>query len=201
MFFQQLGAWFLSLLVVFGVGVNAGREYEPEEANPELKQKVTEHLDAIVDEMAGLADDLNTEAEKQMEEFRQSEFVRSVEDFFNNVKEIAENTAEDIRKRFGGDEAEEKAPAVPEEAPAETETAPEAAEEAPAETEAVPEAAEEAPAETENAPEAPAETEAAPEAAEEAPAETESAPAEGTEAAPEEVEQPTAPVETEGLPG
>ena len=177
MFFQQLGAWFLSLLVVFGVGVNAGREYEPEEANPELKQKVTEHLDAIVDEMAGLADDLNAEAEKQMEEFRQSEFVRSVEDFFNNVKEIAENTAEDIRKRFGGDETEEKAPAVPEEAPAETEAAPEAAEEAPAETEA------------------------APEAAEEGPAETESVPAEGTEAAPEEVEQPAAPVETEGLPG
>ena len=96
MFFQQLGAWFLSLLVVFGVGVNAGREYEPEEANPELKQKVTEHLDAIVDEMAGLADDLNAEAEKQMEEFRQSEFVHSVEDFFNNVKEIAELLGEEV---------------------------------------------------------------------------------------------------------
>ena len=162
MFFQQLGAWFLSLLVVFGVGVNAGREYEPEEANPELKQKVTEHLDAIVDEMAGLADDLNAEAEKQMEEFRQTEFVRSVEDFFNNVKEIAENTAEDIRKRFGGDEAEEKAPAVPEEAPAETEAAPEAAEEAPAETESAPaEGTEAAPEEVEQ-PAAPVETEGLP---------------------------------------
>ena len=162
MFFQQLGAWFLSLLVVFGVGVNAGREYEPEEANPELKQKVTEHLDAIVDEMAGLADDLNAEAEKQMEEFRQSEFVRSVEDFFNNVKEIAENTAEDIRKRFGGDETEEKAPAVPEEAPAETEAAPEAAEEAPAETESAPaEGTEAAPEEVEQ-PAAPVETEGLP---------------------------------------
>ena len=90
MFFQQLGAWFLSILVVFGIGVNTGRDLDQEEVNPELKQKVTEHIDAIVDEMAGLADDLAAEADKKAEEFKQSDFAQFIEKFCNNVKEVVE---------------------------------------------------------------------------------------------------------------
>ena len=119
MFLQQLGAWFLSILVVFGIGVNTGRDLETEEVNPELKQKVTEHIDAIVDEMAGLADDLAAEADKKAEEFKQSDFAQSIEKFCNNVKEVVENTVADIEERFGKKEPEAESIPAEEAVPAE----------------------------------------------------------------------------------
>ena len=106
MFFQQLGAWFLSLLMVFGIGVSAGREGEPEEFSPELKQKITAHMDVIVDEMAGMADDISEEVSKRIDEFRDSDFVKSLEEYIDNMQKILEDLKKDIEERFGLEETE-----------------------------------------------------------------------------------------------
>ena len=106
MFFQQLGAWFLSLLMVFGIGVSAGREGEPEEISPELKQKITAHMDVIVDELAGMADDISEEVSKRVDEFRDSDFVKSLEEYVDNIQKILEDLKKDIEERFDIEEPE-----------------------------------------------------------------------------------------------
>jgi cytochrome c556 len=122
---KTLFLWFLSMLLSFGAGTKVGREYEPD---TELEQKVQAHMDVIVDEAAGIVDDV-TEAAKEKREAAESEWKASdeykqAEQFVNDVEEIVDNTAADIDAHFGTDETE--AETEPE---TEAETVPEAAEE------------------------------------------------------------------------
>ena len=98
---------------LFAFSLGAGMSTERTD-NPELREKVQEHVDVIVDESAALVDDLIDEA-------RKDERVQRAEEFLDDVEEIAQNTADDIEAHFGCDETEE--------GPEETELAEEADEE------------------------------------------------------------------------
>lgn len=100
-------AWILSMFLSFGAGVNAGRDYEED---TELEQKVQAHMDVIVDEAAGIVDDVSDAARSRREtiesEFKESDEYQKAEEFVNDVKEIADNTKADIDEHFGSDETE-----------------------------------------------------------------------------------------------
>ena len=123
--FMKLISWLLSIIVAFSLGAGVRTDREP---NSELQQKVQDHMDVIVDEAAAIVDDVT-------EELRQNEHVQEAEAFAEDVKEIVNNTMDDIKDHFGTEESASEA-----DVPAETaEAAPEIAENA--------EAAEEEPAE------------------------------------------------------
>ncbi len=100
-------AWILSLILSFGAGATVGREYEPD---TELEQKVQNHMDVIVDEAAGIVDDVSESARKRRETFesemKESDEYKKAEQFVNDVKEIADNTKADIDAHFGTGETE-----------------------------------------------------------------------------------------------
>jgi len=89
--------WLLSVCLAFFAGESVGsRKAEPDS---QLQQKVQEHMDVIVDETAGIIDDVS-------EEVRNNEHVQNAEQFVDDVREIAQNTADDIDAHFGtGEEA------------------------------------------------------------------------------------------------
>lgn len=101
------------LLFLFAFSLGAGMSGDTKPADSELQQKVQEHMDVIVDESAAIVDDV-------MEEVRKDERVQEAEQFVNDVREIAQNTADDIDAHFGEKATEE---AQPEEAVEETEAA------------------------------------------------------------------------------
>ena len=108
---KVLFAWLLSLILSFGAGAAAGRSYEPD---TELEQKVQDHMDVIVDEAAGIVDDVTESAKKHKEtvesELKESDEYKKAEEFVEDVKEIADNTKADIEAHFGGEtEAETEA--------------------------------------------------------------------------------------------
>ena len=96
--FQHFMAWILSVMVAFGFGysVRSGAS----ETDSELKQKITQHMDVITDEMAGIADDLSDAADAKFQEFRQREDVQKVEGVLQDVEEIVNNTVDDIHEHF-----------------------------------------------------------------------------------------------------
>ena len=100
-------AWILSMFLSYGAGVNAGRDYQED---TELEQKVQAHMDVIVDEAAGIVDDVSEAARFRREtmesELRQSDEYQKAEKFVNDVQEIVDNTAADIDAHFGTDETE-----------------------------------------------------------------------------------------------
>lgn len=100
-------AWLLSILLSFGAGTAVGRNYEPD---TELEQKVQGHMDVIVDEAAGIVDDVSAAAREHREtlesEVKDSETYKKAEEFVNDVQEIADNTAADIDAHFGTEETE-----------------------------------------------------------------------------------------------
>jgi hypothetical protein len=100
-------AWILSMFLSYGAGVNAGRDYQED---TELEQKVQAHMDVIVDEAAGIVDDVSEAARSRREtmesELRQSDEYQKAEKFVNDVQEIVDNTAADIDAHFGTDETE-----------------------------------------------------------------------------------------------
>ena len=100
-------AWLLSILLSFGAGTAVGRSYEPD---TELEQKVQGHMDVIVDEAAGIVDDVSAAARERREtlesEVKDSETYKKAEEFVNDVQEIADNTAADIDAHFGTEETE-----------------------------------------------------------------------------------------------
>ena len=113
-------AWLLSLLLSFGAGAAVGRSYEPD---TELEQKVQGHMDVIVDESAAMMDDI-------ADEFRNNEHVKEAEAFAEDVREIVDNTKQDIEDHFGkpAEETTETEPAAePEAAGTEQTVEPEAA--------------------------------------------------------------------------
>ena len=84
-------SWLFSVIFAFNLG--AAAKQEPREGASELQKKVQEHLDVIVDEAAAMVDDV-------VEEVRKDERVQSAEEFVGDVKEIVNNTVEDIHEHF-----------------------------------------------------------------------------------------------------
>ncbi|MBQ6322050.1 MAG: hypothetical protein IJI24_04180 [Lachnospiraceae bacterium] len=113
--------WLLSVTLAFFIGVNVNRD---KPADSELQQKVQDHMDVIVDESAAIIDDVT-------DEIRSSDYVQDAEKFADDIKEIAQNTADDIEAHFG---TKEEAVTEAEEAISEAEEALTEAEEAPAES-------------------------------------------------------------------
>ena len=114
-------AWLLSMFLSFGAGVNAGRDYQED---TELEQKVQAHMDVIVDEAAGIVDDVSDAAKERREsaesEFKESDEYKKAEEFVNDVQEIADNTKADIEEHFGSDETETESETAVETEAAET---------------------------------------------------------------------------------
>ena len=108
-------AWILSILLSFGAGAAAGRSYQPD---TELEQKIQGHMDVIVDEAAGIVDDVSQAARDRREtlesELEDSETYKKAEKFVNDVQEIADNTTADIDAHFGTGETETEAETQPE---------------------------------------------------------------------------------------
>ena len=104
---KELLAWLLAMALGFGAGVSAGRDYEKDS---ELEQKVQAHMDVIVDEAAGIVDDVTASAKQRREtaesELRENENYRKAEEFVTDVREIADNTKADIDAHFGTGETE-----------------------------------------------------------------------------------------------
>ena len=101
----------LILTFIMGVSFGAGAASKSP-SDSELKQKVQDHMDIIVDESAGIVDDV-------VEEIRKDERVQKAESFAEDVNEIVDNTVNDIHDHFGNDEAESAAAEIAEEAAAE----------------------------------------------------------------------------------
>ncbi len=103
-------AWILSMFLSFGAGVSTGRDYQ---SDTELEQKVQAHMDVIVDEAAGIVDDVSEAARSRREtlesELKESDKYKKAEQFVNDVQEIADNTAADIEAHFGTGETETEA--------------------------------------------------------------------------------------------
>ena len=122
-------AWLLSLVMAFSAGANSA-DTSSKETDDELRARVQEHIDTIVDEGAAIVDEIT-------DEIRENEHVKEAEQFARDVQEIAEDTAEElnqvfdntkqrIEEKFGS--PEETPATVPEETPAsapETEEQPE----------------------------------------------------------------------------
>ncbi len=105
---KELLGWLLALLLGFSAGVSADRDPH---RDTELEQKVQAHMDVIVDEAAGIVDDVSAAAEERKEtlesELKESDAYKKTEEFVNDVQEIAENTKLDIEEHFS-DETEEE---------------------------------------------------------------------------------------------
>ena len=113
---MKLISWVLSLIFAFSLGAGV-RSDNNSETSSELQQKVQDHMDVIVDEAAAIVDEVTAE-------IRQNEHVQEAEAFADDVKEIVNNTVDDIRSHFGPEEEAAEADAetaedVPAEAPAE----------------------------------------------------------------------------------
>ncbi len=103
-------AWLFSLIFAFNLGAGIRRDAP---ADSELQQKVQDHMDVIVDEAAALVDDV-------ADEVRKNEKVQEAEEFVGDVKEIINNTVDDIHEHFD-EKTDEAAEGAAEEVP-ETET-------------------------------------------------------------------------------
>ncbi len=90
---MKLISWVLSLIFAFSLGAGV-RSDNNNETSSELQQKVQDHMDVIVDEAAAIVDDVTAE-------IRQNEHVQEAEAFAEDVKEIVNNTMDDIKSHFG----------------------------------------------------------------------------------------------------
>ena len=104
---MKIFAWLLAMFLSFSAGVRAGRD---QSTDSELEKKVQDHMDVIVDEAAGIVDDVSEAAQDYREtvesEIKDSEEYKKAEKFVNDVQEIADNTKADIDAHFGTDETE-----------------------------------------------------------------------------------------------
>ena len=105
--FSKFFSWLLSLALAFGAGAAIGTSYQPDE---ELKEKVSGHVDVIVDEAAGIVDDVSEAAKKRRDELESewetSELYQDAKEFGESGQEIVDNTKADIEEHFGSEEAE-----------------------------------------------------------------------------------------------
>ncbi len=86
-----------TFIFAFALGANFAQERP---TDSELKQKVQDHMDVIVDESAAMVDDV-------VEEIRKDERVQEAEQFVEDVNEIVNNTVDDIHEHFGKEEETE----------------------------------------------------------------------------------------------
>ena len=110
--FGKFVLWLCSVVFAFSLGAQSA---DPAPSDSELQQKIRDHMDVIVDEAAGIADDIAAE-------FRDDERVKQASEFADSVKEIVDNTLEDIDDHFGSSpeaEEEEELPADDSELPPE----------------------------------------------------------------------------------
>ena len=89
--FGKLILWLCSVVFAFSLGAQSA---DPSVSDSELKQRVRDHMDVIVDEAAGIADDI-------AEEISKDERVQQAGEFMDSVKEIVDNTRQDIEDHFG----------------------------------------------------------------------------------------------------
>ena len=80
-------AWVLSLFFAFNLGAQGTRP--DTETDEELRNRVQEHLDVIVDESAAIVDEVTKEV-------REDPQVQEAVKFAEDVKEVAEETLEDL---------------------------------------------------------------------------------------------------------
>ena len=121
--FGKFVLWLCSVVFAFSLGAQSTN---PKATDSELEQKVRDHIDVIVDEAAGMADDIAAE-------IRKDERVQQAAEFVDDVKDIIRNTQEDIQDHFAPEaeegaadsEAEDTADEEPAEAPEETTEVPE----------------------------------------------------------------------------
>jgi len=112
-------AWLLSLVFAFNLGAGSKTD-SARETDAELRNRVQEHIDTIVDESAAIVDEVT-------ESIRQDERVKEVEKKVQDVKDVVTDTAQDVNQvientkdrveeKFGPEEtvAPEAMPAVPE---------------------------------------------------------------------------------------
>ena len=132
-------AWVLSLIFAFNLGADSAATKK--ETDDDLRNKVQDHIDVIVDEGAALVDDV-------IDEVRSDERVKDAEQAVKDAKEIVEETLGDakqvvedaqdrVEEKFGSGEKETEATPVPDSAeetpaPVEETSAPAPAEETPA---------------------------------------------------------------------
>ncbi len=101
--------WLLSIILAFSLGVGV-RNDSGSATDEELKDRVQEHIDVIVDESAAIVDEVT-------EELRKDERVQEAEQFVQDVRDVAtetadefqqlvEHTQERIEERFGTGDAE-----------------------------------------------------------------------------------------------
>ena len=93
---SQFFNWLMSLLLAFGLGLGVS---SGSASDSELKQKVQDHVDVIVDESAAIVDDV-------VDEIRKDEHVQDAENFLDDVSEIIDNTKEDIHAHFDKEDEE-----------------------------------------------------------------------------------------------
>ena len=106
-------AWLFSVIFAFNLGAGVKSD---KPADSELEQKIRDHMDVIVDETAAMVDDVT-------DELRKNEKVQKAEEFVGDVKEIIDNTKNDIDAHFGTTETTERTEeAVETETAAEDET-------------------------------------------------------------------------------
>ena len=89
--FGKLILWLCSVVFAFSLGARAA---DPKVSDSELQQRIRDHMDVIVDEAAGMADDI-------AEEIRNDERVQQASEFVDDVREIVQNTKDDIQDHFG----------------------------------------------------------------------------------------------------
>jgi len=83
-------AWLLSLVFAFNLGAGSKTD-SARETDAELRNRVQEHIDTIVDESAAIVDEVT-------ESIRQDERVKEVEKKVQDVKDVVTDTAQDVNQ-------------------------------------------------------------------------------------------------------
>ena len=104
-FFRRIFAWFLSILMALGLLAGVDSEKVVATAT-DIQEKVTERVDAVVDEAAAFADSVNEQVQNTIDEVRSSEAGQKAEEFVNDVREVVDNTVQDIQEHFGPEATE-----------------------------------------------------------------------------------------------
>ena len=85
---MKLIAWLLSLIFAFSLGAETAAPSR--ETDDELRTKIQDHIDVIVDEGAAILDDVS-------EEIRQDERVQEAEQFIQDVKDVTEESLDGLK--------------------------------------------------------------------------------------------------------
>ena len=108
-------AWLLSLFFAFSLG--AGTNSQPGETDEELRSKVQEHLDVIVDESAAIVDVVTEEIRKDERVQEAEKFVQDVQDVaqetVDELSQVVENTKNRVEEKFGTEDPGETDEVLP----------------------------------------------------------------------------------------